>query len=70
MTSISVLIVLFVLLFFGGDTMARFALAIILGVFVGTYSSIYVASALALWLGVSRKDLLPTKKESAEGSRP
>jgi preprotein translocase subunit SecF len=70
MTSISVLIVLFVLLIFGGDTMARFALAIILGVFVGTYSSIYVASALALWLGVSRKDLLQVKKESAEGGRP
>jgi preprotein translocase subunit SecF len=70
MTSISVLIVLFVLLVFGGDTMARFSLAIILGVFVGTYSSIYVASALALWLGVSRKDLLQVKKESAEGGRP
>jgi preprotein translocase subunit SecF len=70
MTSISVLIVLVVLLVFGGDTMARFALAIILGVFVGTYSSIYVASALALWLGVSRKDLLQVKKESAEGGRP
>ena len=70
MTSISVLIVLVVLLALGGDTMARFSLAIILGVFVGTYSSIYVASALALWMGVSRKDLLPAKKESAEGGRP
>ena len=48
-----------------------FALALILGVVIGTFSSIYVASPVALVLGVSRADLLPVKKEGAElGGRP
>ena len=47
-----------------------FALALIIGVLVGTYSSIYVASASALALGISRQDLLLPEKEEAENARP
>jgi len=41
-----------------------------LGIVVGTYSSIYIASSLALVLGVSRKDMMPVKKEGLEDGRP
>lgn len=41
-----------------------------IGIFVGTYSSIYVATALAYKLGVSRADLLVPEKEGAEDGRP
>jgi preprotein translocase subunit SecF len=70
MTAVTTIIVLTVMYFLGGDMLGRFALAILLGIFVGTYSSIYVASALALWLGVSRKDLMPVKKEDLLDQRP
>ena len=43
-----------------------FATALIVGVFVGTYSSIYVASASALALGINKEDLMPVEKEGAE----
>ncbi len=70
MTSVTTMIVLVVLMILGGDTLARFALAIMLGIIVGTYSSIYIASSLALVLGVSRKDMMPVKKEGLEDGRP
>ena len=70
MTSVTTMIVLTVMLFLGGDMLGRFSLAIMLGIVVGTYSSIYVASALALWMGVSRKDLMPVKKEDLMDQRP
>jgi preprotein translocase subunit SecF len=70
MTSVTTMIVLTVLIVLGGDTLARFSLAIMLGIVVGTYSSIYVASSLALVLGVSRKDMMPVKKEGLEDGRP
>ncbi|RMD70745.1 MAG: protein translocase subunit SecF [Gammaproteobacteria bacterium] len=63
MTSLTTLLVLLALFFFGGEIIHAFALALIVGIVVGTYSSIYVASAAALALGVSRADLLPPKKE-------
>jgi preprotein translocase subunit SecF len=66
MTSVTTLLVVVVLFFFGGDLIHGFATALIIGIVVGTYSSIYVASALALGLGVSRADLLPVVKEGAE----
>lgn len=66
MTSVTTLLVVIVLFFFGGDLIHGFATALIIGIVVGTYSSIYVASALALGLGVSRGDLLPVVKEGAE----
>jgi preprotein translocase subunit SecF len=70
MTSVTTMIVLVAMYFLGGDMLGRFSLAIILGIIVGTYSSIYVASALALWMGVSRKDLMPVKKEDLLDQRP
>ncbi len=66
MTSITTLIVLLALFFLGGEIIHGFALALIVGVVVGTYSSIYVASNTILALGVSKEDLMPPKKEGAE----
>ncbi len=66
MTSLTTLLVLVALLFLGGESIRGFSIALILGVVVGTYSSIFVASNAALQLGVSRIDMLPVKKEGAE----
>jgi preprotein translocase subunit SecF len=70
MTSFTTLLVLISLYVFGGEVIQSFALALIIGVFVGTYSSIYVASATALLLGISREDLLVPEKDDAELDRP
>jgi len=66
MTSFTTLIVLTALFFLGGEIIHSFALALIIGVFVGTYSSIFVAGASALALGVSKADLMPVEKEGKE----
>ncbi len=65
-TSLTTLLVLLALFFFGGETIHHFALALIIGVVVGTYSSIYVASNLLLTMGIAREDLLVPVKEGAE----
>ncbi len=65
-TGLTTLLVLFALLFVGGDALYGFSLALIIGVVVGTYSSIYTASATALALNVSTVDLLPPQKEEDE----
>ncbi|AHK79568.1 preprotein translocase subunit SecF [Ectothiorhodospira haloalkaliphila] len=65
-TSFTTLLVLFCLFLLGGAVIQNFALALIIGVLVGTYSSIYVAAALALVLGVDRTVMLPVKKEGEE----
>jgi preprotein translocase subunit SecF len=71
MTSGTTLLVVIALFFLGGEIIHGFALALLVGIVIGTYSSIYVASAAALMLGVSKADLMPTKKEGAEAdSRP
>ncbi|NEX15758.1 MAG: protein translocase subunit SecF [Halochromatium sp.] len=62
-TSGTTLLVLLALYFLGGEAIAGFSLALIIGVLVGTYSTIYIATAAAVWLGVSRTDLLPPEKE-------
>jgi len=67
MTSITTLLVLTSLFVFGGEVIHSFSLALILGVVVGTYSSIYVASTATLALGVSKSDLIPAKVENKEG---
>jgi preprotein translocase subunit SecF len=67
MTSITTLIVLFALFVFGGEVIHDFSLALILGVVVGTYSSIYVASTVTLALGVTKADLMPAKVENKDG---
>jgi len=66
MTSITTMIVLIALFILGGDLIHNFAIALIIGVIIGTYSSIYVASTAAVLLGVSREDLMPVQKEGAE----
>ena len=63
MTSLTTLVVLLALFFLGGEIIHGFATALIVGVVVGTYSSTYVASAVALLLGVSKEDLMKAPKE-------
>jgi preprotein translocase subunit SecF len=65
-TSLTTLLVLIALFYFGGELIHGFATALLLGVLIGTYSSIYIASASALALGVSKEDLMPVEKEGAE----
>ncbi len=65
-TSITTLVVLIALFLFGGEIIHGFALALIVGVVIGTYSSIYVASSAVLSLGISKADLMPVQKEGAE----
>ena len=66
MTSLTTLLVLVALFFLGGEIIHAFALTLLVGVIVGTYSSIYVASNALLMLGVSKLDLLQVEKEGAE----
>ena len=66
MTSSLTLTVVVVLFLFGGPTIHGFALALIIGIVIGTYSSIYVAGAFAVALGLSRKDLMTTAKREVE----
>jgi len=66
MTSVTTLLVLGTLLALGGEAIHAFALALTVGVIVGTYSSIFVASALLLALGLTRQDMMPVQKEGAE----
>ncbi len=70
MTSFTTLLVLLSLFFLGGEVIHAFAVALIIGVLVGTYSSIYVATTSALALGISRTDLLVPDKEDEEMARP
>ena len=60
------MLVLVALFLLGGEIIHSFALALIVGVFVGTYSSIFVAGALSLALGVSKADLMTVDKEGKE----
>lgn len=62
MTSATTLLVVVALYLFGGESLHGFSLALIIGIMIGTYSSIFVAGALALRLGVSRLDLTSQKK--------
>lgn len=62
-TSLTTMLVLFALYFFGGDLINAFAFALIVGVVIGTYSSIFVASTATMALGISREDLIPAAKE-------
>ncbi len=66
MTSLTTLLVLIALFYFGGEIIHAFAFTLIIGVIVGTYSSIFVASTAAILLGVSKQDLMPVVKEGAD----
>lgn len=65
-TSLTTLLVLVALLVAGGETIRGFAAALTIGIVIGTYSSIYVASSFLLLLGLTREDLLVPAKESGE----
>ncbi|WP_395374918.1 protein translocase subunit SecF [Marinicella sp. W31] len=65
-TSLTTLLVLFALYIFGGAMINAFAFALIVGVLIGTYSSIFVASTFTLALGISRQDLIPIQKEGVD----
>jgi len=64
-TSLVTLLAVLALLFFGGEMIHSFALALTIGIVVGVYSSIYIASAMVLALGATREELLPIQKEGA-----
>ena len=66
MTSVCTLLVVIGLLLLGGDVLHNFSIALLVGIIFGTYSSVYVASGLALELGVRREDLLPPAKDEHE----
>jgi preprotein translocase subunit SecF len=66
MTSFSTLFVVIALYVFGGDTLEGFSIAIIVGVLVGTYSSIFVAGALALDMKLNVRDIFPPQEEKDE----
>jgi preprotein translocase subunit SecF len=65
-TSFTTMLVLVALFYFGGALIHGFAFALIVGVIIGTYSSIFVASTTTLALGISREDLIPVEKEGAD----
>ena len=67
-TSITTLLVLVALFVWGGQIIHGFATALLFGVFIGTYSSVYVASSVAISMGISKEDLIPVEveKEGAE----
>ena len=58
------------MLIFGGETLHYFALALTIGILFGIYSSVLVASPIVMWLGVSREDLMPMKKDGTVDDRP
>ncbi|MES1927292.1 protein translocase subunit SecF [Salinisphaera sp. T31B1] len=66
MTSGTTILTLLALFFLGGEVIHGFATALLIGILIGTYSSIFVASALALRLKITSQDLFPPKEEDAE----
>jgi len=63
MTSLTTLLTVLSLLFFGGEVLRGFSVALTIGIVVGTYSSIYIASAMALDLKLTARDLLPVQRD-------
>jgi preprotein translocase subunit SecF len=66
MTSFTTILVLIALALLGGEIIHNFAIALLVGVVIGTYSSIYVASPIVLALGISKDDLMVPEKEGAQ----
>jgi len=65
MTSGETMLAVLALLFFGGELLHGFSIALVIGILIGTYSSIYVATATVVWLGISRQEMMPIAKEGA-----
>ncbi len=70
LTSLTTLMVVLTLLIFGGEVIRGFSAALLIGVVIGTYSSIFVASPAVLVFGISREDMLPVQKEGAVDAQP
>lgn len=68
-TSGTTLVVLLALFLLGGEAIHNFSIALLIGILVGTYSSIYVAANLLIMMGVSREDLVVPAKEGAAGKQ-
>lgn len=66
MTSFTTLLVLIALAVFGGEMIRGFSLALLIGITIGTYSSIYVAANIMMMMGINREDLIPPPKEDTE----
>ncbi len=69
-TSLTTLLVLFALFFFGGEIIHGFALALIIGVIIGTYSSIYIASSTLMVMKIHKQDFLVVAKEEIVDDAP
>jgi preprotein translocase subunit SecF len=69
-TSGSTLIVVVALFLFGGEALRGFSLALIIGILVGTYSTVYIASGAAMDLGVSHRDLIPSERRQPVDDLP
>jgi preprotein translocase subunit SecF len=65
-TSISTLLAIAALLFFGGDNLFGFSIALFIGVLAGTYSSIYIANVVLIWLNLNSEDLIPVATSEKE----
>ncbi|AKS08218.1 protein translocase subunit SecF [Pseudomonas trivialis] len=65
-TSISTLLAIGALMIFGGDNLWGFSLALFIGVLAGTYSSIYIANVVLIWLNLNSEDLIPPAATSKE----
>ena len=65
-TSISTLLAVAALLFFGGDNLFGFSLALFIGVLAGTYSSIYIANVVLIWLDLKSEDLIPPQTKELD----
>jgi preprotein translocase subunit SecF len=70
MTGVTTLMVLVVFYLFGGEAIHGFSITLIIGIIVGTYSSVYIASPIALALGVSKADLLVKNEGVGKDNRP
>ena len=69
-TSSTTLMVLLALYFMGGQSLSGFSIALIIGVLIGTYTSIYVASTSVFYLDISTRDLLPSRREEVDDGMP
>lgn len=65
-TSISTLLAVVALLIFGGDNLFGFSLALFIGVLAGTYSSIYIANVVLIWLDLKSEDLIPPQTKELD----
>ena len=69
-TAMTTQLVVCAMLFLGGESIQGFAIALTLGILIGTYSSVYIASSLLLYLNVSKEDLMVPIKDNSQDSTP